>query len=305
MINKLKTNINKYFVGKEDVVENILICLLTGGHVLIEDAPGLGKTTLASVISKSVQCSFGRIQCTPDTLPGDITGVSIFNPATREFEYHKGVLMNQLILVDEINRATPKTQASLLEAMAEKQVTVDGNIYALEDPFLVIATQNPVEYIGTYPLPEAQMDRFMMRLSIGYPDKEQEIEIAKQNITGETYKNIEAVCSPQDILNMRKEVEAVKISDAIYSYIADIIRSTRTEERFVLGASPRAMIALTKASMAKAYMDGRDFVKPDDVKAVAYSVLTHRLVLTNQARSQRLQAKDIFKSLLIKVKVPV
>lgn len=305
MIQKLKENISKCFVGKDDVVENLLICLLSGGHVLIEDAPGLGKTTLAAALSKSIQCSFGRIQCTPDTLPSDITGVTVFDSVKKEFSYHKGVIMNQLLLVDEINRATPKTQSSLLEAMAEKQVTVDGEVHKLDELFMVIATQNPVEYIGTYPLPEAQMDRFMMRLSVGYPNKEQEMQIARQNISSGLIDSIASVCTPDDILNIRKEIEGITVSDAVLSYMADIVRITREEERFVLGASPRAMIALMKASMVKAYILGRDYVKPDDVKAVAEPVLLHRFVLTNLAKSQRLSAQEIFKSLLLKVKVPV
>lgn len=304
-VTKLRDNISQYFIGKEDVVENLLVCMLAGGHVLIEDVPGLGKTTLASVLAKSIQCSFGRIQCTPDTLPGDITGVSVFNQQTSKFEFCEGVVMNQLILVDEINRATPKTQSSLLEAMAENQVTVDGTIHKLPELFMVIATQNPSEYIGTYPLPEAQVDRFMMCLSIGYPEKEQELQIARQMLEGKVVAKANAICSTEDIVRIKKEVEQVKVSEAVLSYIVDIIRSTREDDRFVLGASPRAMLALLKASQAKAYLDGRDFVKPDDVKAVVRPVLLHRLELTTKAKGQRLSALNIFDNLLLKVKVPV
>ncbi|MDD6340440.1 MAG: MoxR family ATPase [Butyrivibrio sp.] len=301
----LRANINKFFVGKEDVVDNILICLLAGGHVLIEDVPGLGKTTLASVLAKSIQCSFGRIQCTPDTLPGDITGVSIFNQKTSEFEYNEGAIMNQLVLVDEINRTTPKTQSSLLEAMAENQVTIDGGVHRLPSPFLVIATENPVEYVGTYPLPEAQLDRFMMCLKIGYPDKNNEIRIAKQMLEHRQADNVTAVCTTNDIEAMKADVERITVSDAVISYIVDIIRATREEERFVLGASPRAMLALTKAARAKAYLEERDFVKPDDVKAVARQVLLHRFTLTSKARGQREDVLSIFNNILTKVKVPV
>ena len=301
----LRANINKFFVGKEDVVDNILICLLAGGHVLIEDVPGLGKTTLASVLAKSIQCSFGRIQCTPDTLPGDITGVSIFNQKTSEFEYNEGAIMNQLVLVDEINRTTPKTQSSLLEAMAENQVTIDGAVHRLPSPFLVIATENPVEYVGTYPLPEAQLDRFMMCLKIGYPDKDNEIRIAKQMLEHRQADNVTAVCTTNDIEAMKADVERITVSDAVISYIVDIIRATREEERFVLGASPRAMLALTKAARAKAYLEERDFVKPDDVKAVARQVLLHRFTLTPKARGQREDVLSIFNNILTKVKVPV
>ncbi len=301
----LRANINKFFVGKEDVVDNILICLLAGGHVLIEDVPGLGKTTLASVLAKSIQCSFGRIQCTPDTLPGDITGVSVFNQKTSEFEYNEGAIMNQLVLVDEINRTTPKTQSSLLEAMAENQVTIDGAVHRLPSPFLVIATENPVEYVGTYPLPEAQLDRFMMCLKIGYPDKDNEIRIAKQMLEHRQADNVTAVCTTSDIEAMKADVERITVSDAVISYIVDIIRATREEERFVLGASPRAMLALTKAARAKAYLEERDFVKPDDVKAVARQVLLHRFTLTSKARGQREDVLSIFNNILTKVKVPV
>ena len=301
----LRANINKFFVGKEDVVDNILICLLAGGHVLIEDVPGLGKTTLASVLAKSIQCSFGRIQCTPDTLPGDITGVSVFNQKTSEFEYNEGAIMNQLVLVDEINRTTPKTQSSLLEAMAENQVTIDGAVHRLPSPFLVIATENPVEYVGTYPLPEAQLDRFMMCLKIGYPDKDNEIRIAKQMLEHRQADNVTAVCTTNDIEAMKADVERITVSDAVISYIVDIIRATREEERFVLGASPRAMLALTKAARAKAYLEERDFVKPDDVKAVARQVLFHRFTLTSKARGQREDVLSIFNNILTKVKVPV
>lgn len=304
-VTRLRNNINQFFVGKEEVVENLLICFLAGGHVLIEDVPGLGKTTLASVLAKSVQCSFGRIQCTPDTLPGDITGVSVFNPKTTEFEFHDGVVMNQLILADEINRATPKTQSSLLEAMSENQVTVDGIVHKLPEPFMVIATQNPSEYIGTYPLPEASIDRFMMCLKIGYPEKDEELKIAKQMLEGKVVSNAQAVCTTEDIIRIKKEVEEVKISDAVISYVVDIVRCTRDDDRFVLGASPRAMLALIRAAQARAYLQERDFVKPDDVKDVVRSVLLHRLQLTTKAKGQRLSVSQIFDSILIKVKVPV
>lgn len=305
MINSLRNNINKYFVGKEAVVDDVLICLLAGGHILIEDAPGLGKTTLASALAHSINCSFGRIQCTPDTLPGDITGVSVYNQQSQKFEYMPGVVVNQLLLADEINRATPKTQSSLLEAMEEKQVTVDGNVYKLPEPFMVIATQNPVEYVGTYPLPEAQIDRFMMRLSIGYPSKEQELDIAKRMLAGVALSEAEAVCSVKDIMYMKQSVTKVTVSDAILSYVLEIIRSTRLDDRIVTGASPRAMLALIKASQARTYIMGREYVKPDDVKAVVTPVLMHRLNLTSQARAQKEDIKVVFQSIISKVRVPV
>lgn len=304
-IKRIVNNINSVFIGKEAVVENVLICLLAGGHVLLEDVPGVGKTTLAEVLSKTMECSFGRIQFTPDTLPGDISGISVYNMKTGEFEYREGVIMNQILLADEINRTSPKTQASLLEAMAENQVTVDGKIYKLPQPFMVIATQNPVEFLGTYPLPEAQMDRFMMRLSIGYPDREQELKMASNFLYGKTPDKAEAVCSTEDILYLRKAVSEVTVKDTILGYIEDMAELTRKDENFVLGASPRAILSLLRASQAKAYLQDRDFVKPDDVKAVAMEVLLHRLVLTSEAKIRRVDAAGILKSLIVKTKIPV
>lgn len=304
-IDKLRENINRLFVGKEAVVENILICLLAGGHVLLEDVPGVGKTTLARILAGCTGLSMGRIQFTPDTLPGDIVGMSVYNMKTGEFEHRDGVIMNQILLADEINRTSPKTQSSLLEAMAEGQVTVDGKTCLLPSPFMVIATQNPVEYLGTYPLPEAQMDRFMMRLSIGYPDREQEVRMASLFLKGETPDKAEQICGPEDILDMRRAVDAVKVSDAVLGYIEDLIALTRKESRFVLGASPRAMLSLLRAAQARAYMQERDFVKPDDVKQIAEAVLLHRLVLTSDARIRKEDPGAILKSLVVKAKIPV
>lgn len=302
---KLRDAINRVFIGKENVVEDLLTCLLAGGHILLEDVPGVGKTTLAGVLAKSMDCSFGRIQFTPDTLPGDVSGVSIYNMKTGEFEYRAGVVMNQILLADEINRTSPKTQASLLEAMAERQVTVDGIIHTLPDPFMVIATQNPIEFLGTYPLPEAQMDRFMMRLSIGYPSREQEIKLAAGFLNGNTPDKAKTVCRTEDVLALKEAVSHITIKESILGYMEDIIELTRKEERFVLGASPRAMLALMRASQAKAFLQGRDFVKPDDVKDVVMQVLLHRLVLSPEARIRREDAAAILKSLLLTVKIPV
>ena len=304
-ITKLKDNINTFFIGKEEVIENLLVCLLAGGHVLLEDVPGVGKTTLAALLARSIACSFGRIQFTPDTLPGDICGVSVYNMKTGEFEYREGAVMNQILLADEINRTSPKTQASLLEAMAEEQVTVDGVVHMLPKPFMVIATQNPVEFLGTYPLPEAQMDRFMMRLSIGYPDREQEIELAAQVLNGKAPENAKAVCTAQDILHMKEAIKNITVGRPILDYIEDMIELTRKEERFVLGASTRAMLTLMRASQGKAFLKGRDFVKPDDVKDVAMHVLLHRLVLSSDARIRKEDAASILKSIILKVKIPV
>jgi len=301
----LRENINSVFVGKEDIVENLLICLLAGGHVLLEDVPGVGKTTLALTLAKSMDADFGRIQFTPDTLPGDVVGVSVYNMKSGEFEFRPGAVMNQVLLADEINRTSPKTQASLLEAMAEGQVTVDGKVYELPQPFIVIATQNPVEFMGTYPLPEAQMDRFMMRLSIGYPDRAQEMKMAELFLQEKTPDKTKAVCKAEDILALRDEIKVVTVKENILGYMEDIVKITREDARLLLGASPRALLSLLAASRARAFLQGRDFVKPDDVKAVAMQVLAHRLVLSAEARLQRASAEAILKELILKVKVPM
>ncbi len=304
-IETLRESINRVFIGKEDVVEDLLVCLMAGGHVLLEDVPGVGNTSLAGVLAKTTSCSFGRIQFTPDTLPGDVSGISVYNMKTGEFEYREGVVMNQILLADEINRTSPKTQASLLEAMAEGQVTVDGVVHALPEPFMVIATQNPVEFLGTYPLPEAQMDRFMMRLSIGYPEREQEIRMAQAHLKGETPDSARAVCGPKEILQLREAAAAVSVSDALLDYMKDIVDLTRQEERFMLGASPRAFLALIRASQGNALLMGRDFVKPDDVKTVAMQVLLHRLALSTDARLKKEDAAAVLKSLVLQAKIPV
>lgn len=302
---RLRNNINRVFVGKEDVVEDLLTCLFAGGHVLLEDVPGVGKTSLASTLAKSIGCSFGRISFTPDTLPGDVLGVSVYHMKTGEFQYRAGAVMHQILLADEINRTAPKTQASLLEAMAEGQVTVDGKVYELPRPFLVIATQNPVEFLGTYPLPEAQMDRFMMRLSIGYPDREQEIRMAMQALEGQTPDQAENVCGPEEVMEIMEMVRGITVREPLLGYMEDMIALTRQEPRFELGASPRAMLALMRASQGRAFLQGRDYVKPDDVKAVAMQVLLHRLTLSPEARLQKADGAGVLKSLILKAKVPM
>ena len=301
----LKQILSEYFIGKQDVIENLLICLLAGGHVLLEDVPGVGKTTLAKTLSKAVSLDFGRIQFTPDTLPSDVTGVSILNMKTGEFEYREGAIMHQILLADEINRTSPKTQASLLEAMAEGRVTVDGRETELPAPFMVIATQNPVEFVGTYPLPEAQMDRFMMRLSIGYPEPEDEITITQNQLEGKTYEEIESVLDAGEILKMREEISEITIVDSVLKYANDIINRTRQESRFVMGASPRAMILLVKAARARAYLQGRDFVTPDDIKKVAINTLHHRLSLTYEAKIAKEDVDSVLKSDILEVEVPL
>lgn len=301
----LRRNINQVFVGKEDVVESLLICLFAGGHVLLEDVPGVGKTALAGALARSMGCSFGRIQFTPDTLPGDVSGISVYNRKTEEFEYRPGAVMNQILLADEINRTAPKTQASLLEAMAEGQVTVDGEIHRLPSPFMVVATQNPAQFLGTYPLPEAQMDRFMMRLSIGYPERDTEIRMAVRFLEGRTPDTARAVCRAEDVAAVMERVKAVGVKEAVLGYIEDLAASTRQEPRFVLGVSPRAVLALVRASQSRAFLQGRDYVKPDDVKAVAVPVLLHRLALSPEARLEKADAGKLLRSLIMKTRVPV
>ena len=305
MINKLTESINKHFIGHEDVTENVVICLLAGGHVLLEDVPGVGKTTLAKTLAKSVNLSFGRIQFTPDTLPSDVIGVEILNTKSGNFEYREGMIMHQLLLADEINRTSPKTQSSLLEAMAEGYVTIDKERKKLPEPFMVIATQNPIEFLGTYPLPEAQMDRFMMRLSIGYPKAEGEIEMTKKFLDGEINDNVESILDAAKIIGLKKEVEKVSIVDDVIKYANDIIAMTRSEKSFVMGASPRAMLHLVRAAQAKAFIAERDFVTPDDIKAVTINTLHHRLTLTYEAKIAGEDIDKLLKSIILKAKVPM
>ena len=305
MIKKLKAHISEYFVGKEEIIENLLICLFSGGHVLLEGIPGVGKTTLASTLARSVECDFGRIQFTPDTLPTDVMGTEIFNMKTGEFEYREGAIMHQIVLADEINRTSPQTQASLLEAMAEGQTTVSGVKHKLPQPFMVIATQNPVEFMGTYPLPEAQIDRFMMKIDLDYPDEAEEIRMTKNMLDGKTIDTVESVITSEDVLKIREQVAKVTIKDEVICYARDIAEMTREEKRFVLGASPRAVLALVKASQAKAFLEGRDYVKPDDVKAAAPNILRHRLSLTSEAKIAKENKDEIIRKLIHKTKIPL
>ena len=305
MIEKLKAQMQEYFVGKEDIIENLLVCLFAGGHVLLEDVPGVGKTTLAQTVAKSVDCDFGRIQFTPDTLPSDVVGTEIYNMKTGEFTFREGAIMHQIVLADEINRTSPKTQASLLEAMAEQQVTVGGVKRSVPQPFMVIATQNPVEFMGTYPLPEAQLDRFMMKLSLGYPSAEEERRLARNVLNGKKTETLESVIRSQDVLNIRSRVEKITIRDNVLSYLREIIDQTRQDKRFVYGASPRALLALMRAAQARAFLLGREFVKPDDIKTLVLPVLAHRLMLTSEAKIGKEETGRILKSIVARVKVPV
>ena len=305
MIQKLRQVLGEYFIGKNDTIENLLICLLAGGHVLLEDVPGVGKTTLAKTLSKAISLDFGRIQFTPDTLPSDVTGVSVLNMKTGEFEFREGAIMHQILLADEINRTSPKTQASLLEAMAEGKITVEGREVRLPEPFMVIATQNPMSFVGTYALPEAQMDRFLMRLSIGYPEPSDEIAMTKNQLSGKTYEAIESVLTVEDVRALQKKTEEITIVDSVLTYANDIINRTRDEKRFVMGASPRAMIMLVKAARARACLCERDYVIPDDIKAVAINTLHHRLALTYEAKLAGETVDSVLKSDILEVSVPL
>lgn len=303
---KIAQNINKALIGKEDVVELAVITLLSQGHLLLEDVPGVGKTTLANALAKSIGCGFSRIQFTPDTLPGDVTGLTVYNMKSGSFEFSKGAVMSNIVLADEINRTSPKTQAALLEAMQERQVTVDGKTYPLEAPFMVIATQNPVDFLGTYNLPEAQLDRFLMKLSVGYPSAVDERDMAKRFLAGgEDFTGVSAVVEQADVLHMQREVEQVAISSELIDYIIAITGATRKRPSISLGASPRATLALTRTAQAAAYMAGRDFVVPDDIQRLVPHVLSHRLVLSVDAKIQKQVPSILLSDVVRSVPVPI
>ncbi len=303
-VEKILTQINSVLVGKENTAELAVITLLAGGHLLLEDVPGVGKTTLANALAKSIDADFGRIQFTPDTLPSDITGVSVYNMKTGNFDYMKGAVMHNIILADEINRTSPKTQASLLEAMGEKQVTVDHVIYPLEEPFMVIATQNPIDFLGTYNLPEAQLDRFMMKLSLGYPTVEEEGKMVAKKLSGNSIDSVKAVATKEDIINMQQKVLKVTVHEDIIKYIVEIVDATRKNPNISLGLSPRATLAMIRAAQAAAYVDGRDYVIPDDVIKIMIPAAAHRLVLSVEARIAKQKPEGILASIKKSVKLP-
>lgn len=304
MTDNIKENVQKVIVGKDEIIENIIIAILCRGHILLEDVPGLGKTLLARTIAKSIDSNFSRIQFTPDLLPSDITGINYFNQKTSEFMFKKGPLMNNLVLADEINRATPRTQSSLLEAMEENQLTIDGETHLLGQPFFVIATQNPVENSGTYPLPEAQLDRFFMKLSIGYPNFEEEFKILKRFKSKSPFTNIRAVVDSQDILKARKLFEKVKVDDDLINYILELVRNTRTHDDIKLGISPRGAQALFKGSQARAAIQGRDFVIPDDIKKIIKEVFRHRIIVQGKSRFSNINTDNIIEEIVKNTKVP-
>ena len=301
---KIAKNIGAVIKGKDDVVRKTVIALLTGGHILLEDVPGSGKTMLAKTLAASVDGTFKRIQMTPDMLPADITGVNIFDLKTSQFRFVKGPVFTNILIADEINRATPKTQAGLLECMEEEQVTVDGNTWPMEDVFMVIATQNPVDTQGVFPLPEAQVDRFLMKLYMEYPDHDSMIEIFRTHIQKDVLEQVTPVTSIEEIKNAGKQIEQVSISDAVYSYAADLVEATRTHESVVLGVSQRGGIALLRAAKTVAAIHERPYVLPDDIKEIACDVLAHRMILKNALRVRRNAAVELMKEILEQVPVP-
>jgi len=297
-------NVEKVIIGKRNAVEMSVVGLLCQGHLLIEDVPGVGKTMLARSLAKSIGCMFRRIQFTPDMLPSDVTGVSIFNQQTREFEFREGPVFAQIVLSDEINRATPKTQAALLEAMEEHQVTVDGVTRPLSRPFLVLATQNPIEYEGTFPLPEAQLDRFMLRIHLGYPAASDEVAMLDSQQFKHPVEKIEQVVDAESLLNAQEEIKSVHVDDKIKAYVVELMTQTRKHPEVSLGASPRGSLVLYRTAQARASIAGRDYVIPDDIKALAPVCLAHRMIVSPSARIKDITAESILTEILNSVPVP-
>ncbi len=301
---RITTAVERVVEGKPEVVRLALVVMLAEGHLLVEDVPGVGKTVLAKALARAVDCTVRRVQFTPDLLPSDVTGVSVYNQETREFEFRPGAVFANIVLGDEINRASPKTQSALLECMEERQVTVDGVTYALEAPFMVVATQNPVEMEGTYPLPEAQRDRFTARVSMGYPSPAAELQMLESHGTGDPLDELEAVSDAAEVRKLVEAVRGVHVSEPVRRYVVDLATATREAPELRLGASPRATLQLLRAARASAALAGRDFVLPDDVQALAGPVLAHRLLLAPEARLGRLGADEVVAALVDRVPVP-
>ncbi|MNM49254.1 ATPase RavA [compost metagenome] len=305
ILERIVDNVENVIIGKRETVELVVISLACNGHVLIEDIPGVGKTSLVSALAKSINASFKRIQFTPDILPSDITGFTMFNQKTREFEYRHGSIMSQIILADEINRTSPKTQASLLEVMEENQVTVDGTTYKVPKPFMVLATQNPIEYLGTYPLPEAQLDRFLMKISIGYPKNEDESRILANLQYENPLNNLSFVADSSDISWVQEEIKKIHLDESLRNYIVAIVEKTRNHPDVVIGSSIRGSISLFRAAQAWAFYNSRNYVIPDDIIKMMVPVLSHRLVLSQGAKLKKIGPEDILKDIVQSVRVPM
>jgi len=305
LADRVIANLQRVMHAPDETLQFSVLCLLAEGHLIIEDFPGVGKTSLAKALARSVDCAFSRLQFTPDLLPSDVTGVNVFNQRSNEFEFRPGPVFANILLVDEINRASPKTQSALLECMQERQVTIDGVSYQLPPPFMVMATQNPIEYEGTYPLPEAELDRFTMRIAIGYPPLPDEAQMLSEQATDTPIDRLECVASAQEVLDGIEDAKRVFVEESLNRYIVALLRQTRSDNRLYLGASPRAGIALLRVAKARALVSGRDYVEPDDIKAVAPTVLAHRLILAPEARSSGLDAENLVRSILERTPVPV
>jgi MoxR-like ATPase len=304
-IERVADNVAHVVHARPETLQLVVLCLVSEGHLIIEDFPGVGKTMLAKALARSIDCTFSRLQFTPDLLPSDVTGVNVFSQRTNEFEFRAGPVFANLLLVDEINRASPKTQSALLECMQENQVTVDGVSYPLQRPFMVMATQNPIEYEGTYPLPEAQLDRFTMRITLGYPPLGEEARMLGEQTSDPPQDVLKAVSAASELLGVIEEAKAVYVEESVHRYVVALLRHTRADARLYLGASPRAGIALLRVAKARALADGRSFVSPDDVKAAAVPVLAHRLILAPEARSAGLGPEDLVREAMDKTPVPV
>ena len=305
MASTVRASMERVLVGKGHVIELFLSAVLSGGHILVEDVPGIGKTTLARSLAESLSCSFRRIQCTPDLMPSDITGVHFYNQKLGEFEFRPGPILAQVVLADEINRATPRTQSALLEAMAEGQLTVDDRTIGLPQPFLLVATQNPIELEGTFPLPEAQLDRFMLRLRMGYPDEDEEVQMLARFNTGNPMDSMEPVADGEGVIQTQTMVRDIYVDPVLSNYIVKLAQATRRHEDIELGVSPRATLGLYRCSQAFAAIRGREYVTPDDVKVLAPYALAHRTILTSQARLRGRTQEDVVRELLTRVEVPV